>query len=284
LILALFLTLVPAQVSPHDAVAAASRPGAAVSTQDGAAASRQERFVELLRTYPDRPPAQTFREVAALVDEGPFEEHDRAEYWIGNARLVSGDRAGARAWFARLWRDHPDSVWTERSWLGMGDAAAFERDYGAALQWYGHAARSRDAAVRELSQIDVKQARVLQRRQRLAWLGGALSLLIAVVFFVQGFRRLWPLPAETRIVLPVLAVLAVLSTRIDPAPRTAVLTLVLGGAALSVLSGARLAAARRNRFLHACLGLVCLAGLGFVAVYRADLVGMLLETFRTGPE
>jgi len=138
--------------------------------------------------------------------------------------------------------------------------------------------------VRELSQIDAKQARVLQRRQRLAWCFGALSLVIALLFFAQGFRRLWPLPVETRIVLPVLAVLALLSTRIDPAPRTAILTLVLGGAVLSVLSGARLAAAPRNRLLHALLGLVCLAGLGFVAVYRADLVGMLFETFRTGPE
>lgn len=166
----------------------------------------------------------------------------------------------------------------------MGDAAAFERDYGAALDWYARAAQSRDAAVRELSQIDARQARVLLRRQRLAWLFGAVSLVIALLFFAQGFRRLWPLPAETRIVLPVLAVLAVLSTRIDPAPRTAVLTLVMGGALLSVLSGARLAAAPRNRFLHALLGLVCLAGLAFVAVYRADLVGMVLETVRTGPE
>ena len=101
---------------------AAGQGGPADALQDSAAAAaaavtRQQRFSELLRTYPDRPPSETFRQVAALVDEGPFEEHDRAEYWIGNARLVSGDRAGARAWFARLWRDHPQSVWTERSWL-----------------------------------------------------------------------------------------------------------------------------------------------------------------------
>jgi hypothetical protein len=280
LILALLVALAAAQDGTQTAPDAVHGSAAAAA----AAVTRQQHFTELLRTYPDRPPAETFRQVAALVDEGPFEEHDRAEYWIGNARLVSGDRDGARAWFARLWRDHPNSVWTERSWLGMGDAAASERDFGAALQWYARAAQSHDAAVRELSRIDAKQTRVLLRRQRLAWLFGALSFGIALLFFAQGFRRLWPLPAETRIVLPVLAVLALLSTRIDPAPRTAVLTLVLGGAVLSVLSGARLAAAPRNRLLHALLGLVCLAGLGFVAVYRADLVGMLFETFRTGPE
>ena len=46
----------------------------------------------------------------------------------------------------------------------------------------------------------------------------------------------------------------------------------------------RISAARRNRWLHAALALAALAGLGAVAVYRADLVGMVLETFRVGPE
>jgi hypothetical protein len=246
--------------------------------------AREQRFLELLRTYPDRPPAATFREVAALVDQGPFAERDRAEYWMGSARLAAGDRAGARAWFERVLRDYPDGAWAERSWLGLGDAAAFERDYGEALRWYGRASGAHDAAVRELSRINLRQVLVLRRRQWFAWAAGFVSLGIASLFLWQGRRKLLPPPDEARVVVPVLAVIAVLSSRVDPAPRAAVLTLCAGGALLSVLSGARLRSARRNRWLHATLALVCLAGLAFVAVYRADMIGMVLETIRVGPE
>jgi hypothetical protein len=254
------------------------------------AAAREDRFLYLLRTYPDRPPSETFRQAAALIDEGPFPERDRAEYWIASARLAAGDRDGARTWFARLARDYPGSVWEERSWLGLGDAAARERDYGGALSWYEKAATAGDAAVRELSRINTGQARLLQKRQRIAWAAGLAGLAIAAFFAWSGRRSsLRPLPPETHILLPVLAVLAVLSVRVDPVPRLAILELCAGGAVLSLLSGMRLRAlaSRRTaatRAVHAALALAALGCLAYVAVYRGDLIGMVQETFRTGPE
>lgn len=245
---------------------------------------REQRFLELLRTYPQRAPAETFREVAALIDAGDFAERDRAEYWIGSARLAVSELDGARAWFARVARDYPSSPWAERALLGLGDAAAAERKYGLAIEWYKRAAGTRDAAVRELARIDLAQMSALRRRQIAAFCAGLVSLGIAVFFLAQGRRALWPLPSETRIVLPVLAVLALLSTRVDPAPRSAVLMIVGGGAVLTALSGARLRAARHNRWGHAALGVVALCGLAFFALYRADLLGMAMETFRAGPE
>ena len=68
--------------------------------------SREERFAELLRSYAERPPVETLRQVAELVEEGPFEGRDRAEYWMGSARLALGDFEGARQWFSRLLRDY----------------------------------------------------------------------------------------------------------------------------------------------------------------------------------
>jgi tetratricopeptide (TPR) repeat protein len=257
---------------------------------DAAAQARQERFLELLRGYPERPPAETFRQAAKLIDEGPFAERDRAEYWIGSARLAAGDRQGARDWFARLARDFPGSVWEERSWLGLGDAAAQERDYGTALSWYRRAGRARDAAVQELSRISDDQVTVLRKRQRAAIAAGALALCIAAFFAWSALRaggRVRPLPGETRIVLPVLAVLALLSTRVDPAPRAAILQLCAGGAVLTFLSGLRLRSLRLHgpaRVLHAALALSALGCLAYLAVYRGDLVGMVQETFRAGPE
>ena len=280
---ALFLLGAPV---PHP-MAILSR-GSDIAPPEAVAAAREDRFLTLLRTYPERPPSETFRQVAQLIDEGPFAERDRAEYWIGSARLAAGDLNGARAWFDRVSRDYPGSAWQERSWLGLGDAAARERDYGAALAWYARAATGGDAAVREMAGINAGQARILRQRQRVAWAAGLLALAIAA-FFALGARRapLLPLPAETHVVLPVLAVLAVLSVKVDPAPRAAILQICAGGAVLSLLSGMRLRALKSNaggRALHALLALAALGCLAYVAVYRGDLIGMVQETFRAGPE
>jgi tetratricopeptide (TPR) repeat protein len=251
------------------------------------APSRQERFQELLRTYAQRPPAETFREVAQLVDEGSFESRDRAEYWMGSARLALGDGEGAREWFSRLSRDYPGSVWDQRGWLGLGDAASSQGRYGEALDWYGKAQGASDAAVRELGGIDLGRARTMQLRQRLAWAAGLVALaIVALLAAGTRGRNLLPIPAEARIVVPVLAVLAVLSARVDPAPRAAVLTLCAGGGALSYLCGVRLRIVRgaRARLGHAVLALVALACVAYVAVYRANLVSMVVETFRAGPD
>jgi tetratricopeptide (TPR) repeat protein len=250
-----------------------------------AAATPEDRFAELLRTYAERPPAETLRQVERLVEQGPFEGRDRAEYWMGSARLALGDFAGARQWFSRLSRDYPGTAWDERGWLGLGDAASAERRYGEALRWYAKARGASDAAVRELGQIDFARARTLQVRQRLAWAAGLVALAIAALF-AAGARKLLPVPAEARIVAPVLAVLAVLSTRVDPAPRAAVLTICAAGVVLSYLCGVRLRTLRGlpSRLGHALLALVALGCVAYVAVYRANLVSMVEETFRAGPD
>jgi len=267
------------------------RPTAIVSpTSDTAAAAREQRFLELLRTYPDRPSAETFQRVARLVDEGDFPQRDRAEYWIGSARLSTGDRRGARAWFERVARDYPGSVWQERSWLGLAEAAAQERDYSAALALYRRAQQARDPAVREMGRISAVDILRLRARQRWAWACGIAALVIGAFFAIDGLRRgarPWPLPSEARIVLPVLCLIALLSIRIDPAPRAAVFQLCGAGAALTILSGMRLRAVHprgARKWLHAAVALVALFCAAYVFIYRADLVGMTLETFRAGPD
>lgn len=246
--------------------------------------------MELLRTYPDRPPAETFRQVAELVEAGPFPQRDRAEYWIATARLSTGDRTGARDWFARLARDSPGSVWHERSLLGLAEAAAEERDYSAALGFHAAAQRARDPAVREMGRVAAAEVEVLRTRQRWAWGCGMAAVCIAGFFAASALRRggrPWPLPSEARIVLPVLCVLSLLSIRIDPLPRAAILEISAGGAALAVLSGMRLRAVRPRgwrQLLHAVLALTALTCLAFVAIYRGNLVGLLVETVRAGPD
>lgn len=254
-------------------------------------AQRQARFTELLRTYPERAPELTLGEVARLVDQGPFAERDRAVYWIGSARLALGDRAGARSWFAKLRREHAGSVWVERSLLGMADAAAAERRFGEALAWHAQALGARDPAVRELARLSSLQVLTLRHRQWAAWASMAFASLVALGLLGAVLRRrgpagLWPLPAEARIALPVLGVLALLSLRQDPAPRGAVLELCAAGFVLSFLSGARLSlgSSRGQRLAQALVVLAAFAAWAYVAIWRADLVGMVQETWRAGPE
>ena len=254
-------------------------------------ARRQARFTELLRTYPERAPELTLGEVAKLVDQGPFAERERAVYWIGSARLARGDRAGARMWFAKLRREHAGSVWVERSHLGMADAAAAERRFGEALAWQAQAMGARDPAVRELARLSSLQVLTLRHRQWAAWAAMAYGLLVAFGLLVAVLRQrgpggLWPLPVEARIALPVLVVLALLSLRQDPAPRGAVWELCGAGFVLSFLSGARVSTglSRGQRLAQALVVLAAFAGWAYVAVWRADLVGMVQETWRAGPE
>jgi hypothetical protein len=277
-------------ISPT-ATPTATATATTTATTTATATARQERFVYLLRTYPQRAPRDTLAQVERLIGEGEFPEHDRAEYWMGSAWLALQEVDRARGWFERVGREYPGSVWGERSWLGMGDAAAHDRRYGAALDWYAKAEGARDEAVREMGRVSARSTQALRARQRLAWAAGGLAVVVAGLLAASlrrhGPVRLWPLPAEGRIVIPVLGVLALLSARQDPGPRAAILELCAGAALLVTLSGLRLRAASPRgaaRALHAAGTLAALGALAYVAVYRGGLVGMLLETLRAGPE
>jgi hypothetical protein len=284
-----------------------------ITRADDAADTREKQFTYLLRTYPERPPDVTLGQVAQLVDQGPFAERDRAIFWIGSARLSLADHAAARVWFAKLSREHPDSVWVQRSYLGLAEAAAFEHHFDEALSWYSRADQSSDATVRELARISRPQVMTLQRRQKIGWLCGALvaaAMLLLLVStlraarlasnappnaksdakpesFAQLIRRALAPPAEARILLPLLLVVAIASLGQDSAPRGAALELCIAGGVLVWLSGAFLRAhplALPKRAAYA-LGLLVILGCGaYVAIWRHDLVGMVQETWRAGPD
>jgi len=290
--------------------ARAEDPGAASPAAQTAtpadAQSREQQFLYLLRTYPERRPDVTLGQVAQLIAQGPFAEQDRATFWIGSARLALGDRDGARSWFAKLAREHPDSVWVQRSYLGLAEAAAMERRFDESLRFYSLADQAKDPAVRELARIARPQVMTLQHRQHVGWLCGAilslgcLALLWATLraaraselarsrtsLFALARSALAP-PSEARILWPLLGVVALASLRQDPAPRMAALELCLSGGVLVWLSGAYLRERSLTlpwRALHA-LGVLALLGCGaYLAIWRHDLVGMVQETWRAGPD
>ena len=102
-------------------------------------------------------------------------------------------------------------------------------------------------------------------------------------------RALLMLPAEARVLWPVLVVLALIALQQDPLARRAVLEICAAGVVLSWLSGVRLralgpATPLRLRLLHGALVLAAMGGLAYAAIWRGDLVGMVLETVRAGPD
>jgi hypothetical protein len=255
------------------------------------ASDRQARYHDLLRTYPSRPAAESAALVSALIDEGPFADRDGALFWMASVRLQARDLGAARALFARLRREHAGSPLIERADLGEAEASAQEGDYGGALRWLDKAAGASDAAVRELAMLSSAHVRALRGRQRLAWAAGLFALLVLALLVASVARRwpvpLRPLPAEARVLLPVLAVLALLSLRQDPAPRAAVLEVCAAGAIFSLAAGLSLRAGPAGlagRALRAASALAALGACAYVAVWRADLISMVLETLRAGPE
>ena len=280
--------------------------GVLVAAAAGTPEARQQQFIELLRTYPQRPVAESHRLAEALVDAGPFAERDRALYWLGSARLSAKDLPGARGSFARLRREHPGSAWVERATLGEAEACGLERDYACALRWLEQAKAARDPAVRELGRLSTAQVTTLLARRRIAIAG--LAFAAAVLSWLVGsfWRRrqrailstriggplahtvaILPLPIEVAALLPVLGMLALLSVRQDPAPRAAVLQICAAGALLVTASGLRMRAAApgaAERVLQIAATALALAACVYAAVWRADLIAMVLETIRAGPE
>ena len=143
--------------------------------------------------------------------------------------------------------------------------------------------------MRELARISSAQVEILRARQRWAFACTAFALAVAL-WLLWSWRRSGggaALPTELRVVWPVLAVVALLSLRTDPAPRAAILAICAAGAFLTWLSGVRLRATSPRglaKGAHVALTLSAFLAAAWAAVYRADLVGMVLETFRAGPE
>jgi hypothetical protein len=103
-------------------------------------------------------------------------------------------------------------------------------------------------------------------------------------------RRVRP-PLELLFLAPVAAVLVGVALTTHQTIAPAVLTLSAGGLVASGLSGATLdllrAAGRplgRRAVLHATLSAVAVIALLYIALLRDDLLDMVIETVRFGPE
>jgi hypothetical protein len=130
----------------------------------------------------------------------------------------------------------------------------------------------------------------------LAWLAAAGAACVLLGSLAEALRRaprprrIRP-PLEVLFLAPVAAVLVGVALTTHETIAPAVLTLSIGGLVLAGVSGATLDLLRasdrplRGRaILHAALSVVAVVGLLYIALMRDDLLDMVIETVRFGPD
>lgn len=197
----------------------------------------------------------------------------------------------------------------EATWPGTPQAAAARRG-GAGVAIQAHAWERASEITRTLPAIDeadrVLREELLQRiarGQRLDfWYSVAWVLLIACVLALlaslveAGVRGGWRRPSlkppvEVVFLLPVGAVLVGVALTTHTAIAPAVLALTIGGLVLAWVSGITLELLRVHRralglraAANVALCLVAVAALVYIVLTRDDLLEMMIETVRFGPD
>jgi hypothetical protein len=286
---------------------------------DASVAMASERRAERLRVEVGRAGehAEKARELAAVMaaaDERPAAEIEQRVRALAEAAWPGA--ADAALWLAEWLRRTGRFAEAETQYdavvarfPGTPQAALAARGaVGAAID--GHAWDRAESLARALPAIDAEDAVVRDElitaadrgrfRARLyttSWIALVLALLALVASLteaaVRGGRRRPALipPVEVLFLVPAAAVLVAVSFTAHRAIAPAVLRISLVGIACAWLSGLTLdllrrrgRAFRRRALAHILACLVATLSIGYIAVTRDNLMDLLAETVRFGPE
>jgi len=262
-----------------------------------AVAQEHERILAAAVTKSD--PTHEVHALTELLDAHPgYPRAHEARMWIGNTWLRLGfpRRAAIAYRDARAVAADGDERW--RAGKALADALraggnldAAEREYRALL---GTADPLSDRVVAgELEQVDTLRARA--RLTVLAWiaLAGALGFLLVHAWRAAGgvraaARALARPPLEVWYFLPPAAVLFAVALTGNYLIARAVRSILVGGLAITWLTGASLAAARPRRATvvaaHVGAALIAVAAVCYLAIVGDQLIDLLRETWQHGPE
>jgi len=243
------------------------------------------------------PPAEIDRRARALADAA-WPGAPEAALWHAEWLRRSRRFAEADAQFAAIgarWAGTPHALAALR---GAAGTALDARDYAraTALAQQLPSIDPADRVLREELLLAAARGRRRARWYTLAWLatlagiGGLAGSFAEALHRAPRPRRLRA-PLELLFLLPVTAVLVGVALTTHEMIAPAVLTLSLGGLVLAGLSGATLdllrAAGRplrRRAAVHAALCIGTALALLYIALMRDDLLDMVIETVRFGPE
>lgn len=244
------------------------------------------------------PPAEVERRAAALViAEWPGAAD--AGMWLAEWLRRTGRLAEAQLRYAEVakrWPSTPQGQLAIRG--GAGNALdAHDWDLAEQLATGLPSAEEADRIVREdLLRLSARGRRI-DRWYGRAWaiaIAGLLGLLASLVEAMRrgGYQRpvLRP-PIEVTFLAPVAAVMVGIALTTHQLIAPAVIMLSAGGLLFAWISGATLdtlrargRAVRRRALLHVGICVVAVAALLYVSLVRDNLLEMVIETVRFGPE
>lgn len=214
--------------------------------------------------------------------------------WLRRSRRLA-DAAARFAAIAARWPGSPRALEALRGAAGTAlDARAWDRAEELARRL-----PAIEPADRVLREELLEAAAVGRRRARgyaIAWLAVAVIACGLAASFAEALRRA-PRPRRLRAPLellflaPVAAVLVGVALTTHETIAPAVLIMSSGGLVLAGLSGATLDLLRaggrplgRRALLHAALSVAAVIALLYIALLRDDLLDLVIETVRFGPE
>jgi hypothetical protein len=299
---AIYERIVAAHPGARVATAAARRIAAlrALVGSSGEAAAYAAELAQLVAHADAQAPAavlQRGEQLSAAAWPGAA----AATLWLADWLRRSGRLAEAQAHYAVVVARWPELPQAPAALRGAAGSALEAHDWSLAETLASRlpVAEAADRIVRDELVTAAAHGRRRDRWYIAAWLAiaGAFAALLGslVEAVLRRSAGTWPAalrpPIEVLFLGPVAVVLLGVAFTAHRAIAPAVVTISAGGLALAWLSGAALevvrAGGRARRLRSALQVLACLAGvagLAYVALTHGDLIDLLVETVRFGPD
>jgi hypothetical protein len=285
------------------AASAAARRAQALREQIGPRGESAPLAAELaqLVATADAQPAGAVIERADRLAAAAWPGAPTAALWLADWLRRAGRHDAAQERYAQIIGRWPDTPSARAALRGAAGCALDARAWALAEELAGRlpAADPVDRALRDDLLASAARGRARDRWYVVAWLAALAAFAGLAGSLVEAARRgppgarwaaLRP-PLEAVFLAPVALVLIGVAFTAHRLIAPAVATIALGGLALTWLSGAALdqlrATGRAHRVRSVAHVIACLAGvaaLAYVALIRGDLLDMLLETVRFGPD
>ncbi len=244
------------------------------------------------------PPADIERRATALI-AAAWPGAPDAGMWLAEWLRRTGRFVDAQARYAEVAKRWPSSPQGQLAVRGGAGNALDAHDWDLAQELATHlpAAEEADRIVRDDLLKLADRGRRIDRWYTRAWVVAIAGLLALIASFVEAMRRggyhrpNWRPPIEVLYLAPVAAVMVGVALTTHQLIAPAVVILSVGGMAFAWLSGATLDTLRARRrevrgraLLHVAICFVAVVALLYVALVRDNLLEMVIETVRFGPE
>ncbi len=280
---------------------AAERRLGVLRAQLGESNEYAENAAELARLVAEADTLQTaeVERRAAILIAAPWPGAPDAGLWVAEWLRRNGRFADAQIRYAEVATRWPDTAAAQMAIRGGAGNALDGHDWDLAekLATQLPSVEEVDRVVRDDLLLLAARGRQIDRWYVRAWIIAALGLLGLIGSLVEasrrgGYRRphLRP-PIEVLFLAPVAAVMIGIALTTHQLIAPAVLILSIGGLLFAWLSGAALDTlrargreVRRRAVLHVAICFLAVAALLYVSLVRDNLLELVIETVRFGPE